>query len=173
MFSVRYPLYIWVQLFKAIFCFECALLEESESGHWILQHLPTIRLSVRASCISVTICSRYQETIITVYYFIKLCLLLWFKIFKTMLSGLRDFSVWFREIILESTRIQSANCHWWHFFPTVTYFGNQRQTNRGWVIKFQEYVNCFDWTFVIPCAHVSALLSLTVFHFYFSCRQVK
>ena len=57
-----------MQLFKAIFCFECALLEESESGHWILQHLPTIRLSVRASCIFVTICSRYQETIITVYY---------------------------------------------------------------------------------------------------------
>ena len=67
--------------------------------------------------------------------------------FKTMillLSGLRDFSVRFREIILESNRIQSANCHWWHFFPTVAYFGNQRQTNRGWVSKFQEYANCFD-----------------------------
>ena len=78
---------------------------------------------------------------------IKLCLLLWFKFFKTMillLAGLRDFSVRFREIILESNRIQSANCHWWHFFPTVAYFGNQRQTNRGWVSKFQEYANCFD-----------------------------
>ena len=65
---------------------------------------------------------------------IKLCLLLWFKFFKTMillLSRLRDFSVRFREIILESNRIQSANCHWWHFFPKVAYFGNQRQTTKG------------------------------------------
>ena len=106
-----------------------------------------------------------------IFTHIKRCLLLWFKFFKTMillLSGFRDFSVRFREIILESNRIQSANCHWWHFFPTVAYFGNQRQTNRGWVSKFQEYANCFDYTFVIPRAHVSALLSLTVLYSYFS-----
>ena len=37
--------------------------------------------------------------------------LIFFKTMILLLAGLGDFSVRFREIILESNRIQSANCH--------------------------------------------------------------
>ena len=44
-----------------------------------------------------------------------------FKTMSLLLSGLRDYSVRFREILPKSNRIQSANCYWWNFFPTVAY----------------------------------------------------
>ena len=46
-----------------------------------------------------------------------------FKAMDLFLSGPRDGFFRYGEISIGLNRTPSRNCRWWHFFPTVVYFG--------------------------------------------------
>ena len=70
---------------------------------------------------------------------IKLCLLLLFYFFKTislLLCVLRDFSVMFPEIKIEQIGLSRRLAADDKFFPTVASLGKRKQTNWGFVSRF-------------------------------------